>query len=308
MAEPPLDPRTMEEARRLAGPAEAIVGVIGSPVAHSLSPVLHNAAFAALGLGSSWHSFAFEVAPGAAPSALGDMRRYEISGLSVTMPHKAAVAASVDELSEQARRLDAVNCVVNTGGRLRGVNTDGEGFVASLARGVGFDPSGQRCLVVGAGGAARAVVLALVEHGASAVTVLNRTLERARTTADLAGSAGSVVAGDDPGGIERAVHAADLVVNATPVGMAGTGASERSGPGEWLVEPGWLRQGQVAADLVYAPRPTQWLLRAAEAGATTLDGLGMLVHQAGAQLALWTRQEPPLEAMWEAAEAASPPN
>ncbi len=153
-------------------------------------------------------------------------------------------------------------------------------------------------------------MLALVEHGASGVTVLNRTLERARRTADLAGSAGSVVPADDPRGIERAVAAADLVVNATPVGMAGTGTgpSERSGSEEWLVAPGWLQQGQVAADLVYAPRPTQWLRLAAAAGATTLDGLGMLVHQAGEQLALWTREQPPLEAMWEAAEGASPPN
>jgi shikimate dehydrogenase len=308
VAEALLEPWTMEEARRLLGPTKTIVGVIGSPVAHSLSPVLHNAAFAAIGLGSTWRSFAFEVAPGAASNALEEMRRYEITGLSVTMPHKAAVAASVDELSDQARRLDAVNCVVNTGGRLRGVNTDGAGFVASLARGAGFDPAGHRCLVVGAGGAARAVVLALADQGASGVTVVNRTLERARTTANLVGGTGSVVAADDPGGIERAVQASDLVVNATPVGMAGTGTPERSEPGEWLVEPDWLRSGQVAADLVYAPRPTQWLLRAAEAGATTLDGLGMLVHQAGEQLALWTRQEPPLEAMWEAAEAASPPN
>jgi shikimate dehydrogenase len=298
----------MEEARRLLGPGATIAGVIGSPVAHSLSPVLHNAAFAALGLGASWQSFAFEVASGAAPSALEEMRRCEVTGLSVTMPHKAAVAASVDELSEQARRLDAVNCVINTGGPLRGVNTDGEGFVASLARGAGFDPAGRTCLVVGAGGAARAVVLALVEHGASGVTVLNRTPERARSTAALAGDAGSVVAADDPRGRERAVAAADLVVNATPLGMAGTGTSARAGPEEWLVAPGQLRQGQLAVDLVYAPRPTPWLVLAADAGATTLDGLGMLVHQAAAQLALWTREQPPLEAMWEAAAAASLPS
>jgi shikimate dehydrogenase len=297
----------MESARRLLGSGATIVGVIGSPVAHSLSPVLHNAAFTALGLDASWQSFAFEVAPGAAPSALDDMRRTDVTGLSVTMPHKAAVAAAVDEVSEQARRLDAVNCVVNTGGHLRGVNTDGEGFVASLARGVGFDPTGRSCLVVGAGGAARAVVLDLVEHEASSVAVLNRTFERARSTAELAGGAGSVVAADDPGAIERAVAGADLVVNATPVGMAGTGTSEQAGRGEWLVVPGRLRQGQVAADLIYAPRPTAWLALAADAGATTLDGLGMLVHQAAAQLALWTGQPAPLEAMWAAAEAASPP-
>ncbi len=115
------------------------------------------------------------------------------------------------------------------------------------------------------------------------------------------------MAADDPDAIERAVAAADLVVHATPVGMAGTGTAGQAGEGEWLVAPGRLRPGQVAVDLIYAPRPTAWLALAAGAGATTLDGLGMLVHQAAAQLALWTAQAPPLEAMWTAAEAASRP-
>ena len=108
------------------------------------------------------------------------MRRARLRGLSVTMPHKAAVAVLVDECSETARRLDAVNCVVTrTGGVLYGTNTDGEGFVASLRRGAGFDPAGPRCLVIGAGGAARAVVLALAACGAAGVAIVNRTPERA---------------------------------------------------------------------------------------------------------------------------------
>ncbi len=142
--------------------------------------------------------------------------------------------------------------------------------------------------------------------GLSGVAVLNRTPERAQVTAALAGSAGSVVAPGDSDGIARAVAIADLVVNATPVGMAGTAGGEVAGPGEWLVPPGQLRPGQVAVDLIYAPRPTAWLAAAADAGATVLDGLGMLVHQAAFQLALWTGREPPVEAMWEAAEAARP--
>ncbi len=290
----------MEGARHDAGPEVTIVGVIGSPVAHSLSPLLHTSAFAALGLAERWRSFAFEVAPGEAPAALEAMRAARIRGLSVTMPHKAAVAALVDECSDTARRLDAVNCVSNRDGSLYGTNTDGEGFVSSLARGAGFDPAGRRCLVVGAGGAARAVILALVEGGATAVAIVNRTPERAFGAARLAGPAASVVTLTDSA-VAEAVAAADLVVNATPVGMAG-------GPpaGEWLVPPGLLGAGQVAADLVYAPRPTRWLAEAAATGAVVLDGLGMLVHQAAAQLALWTGVEPPVEAMWRAAEAASP--
>ena len=127
------------------------------------------------------------MAPGEAAAALEAMRRADISGLSVTMPHKADVAALVDECSEVARRLDAVNCVVNRDGVLFGTNTDGEGFVASLARGAGSTRPGKRCLVIGAGGAARAVVLALAEAGAAEVAVLNRTPERAFEAAALAG-------------------------------------------------------------------------------------------------------------------------
>jgi shikimate dehydrogenase len=298
--EPAVPPLTMARARHEAGPDVTIVGVIGSPVAHSLSPLLHASAFAALGLADHWRSYAFEVAPGEAAGALAAMRGLGLRGLSVTMPHKAAVAALVDECSGTARRLDAVNCVSNRDGVLHGTNTDGEGFVSALARGAGFDPAGRRCLVVGAGGAARAVILALAEGGAAAVAVVNRTPERALEAARLAGPAGSVVALTD-GSVAAAVGASDLVVNATPVGMAGGAPA-----GEWLVAPGLLGAGQVAADLVYAPRPTRWLREAAATGATALDGLGMLVHQAAAQLALWTGLAPPVEAMWRAAEAASP--
>ncbi len=289
----------MDRARADAGPEASLVGVIGSPIAHSLSPLLHNAAFAALGLHATWRSFAFEVAPGQAAAALESMRRTGIGGLSVTMPHKADVAALVDECTEVARRLEAVNCIVNRDGRLLGTNTDGEGFVAALARGARFDPGGKRCLVLGAGGAARAVVLALAEAGANRVAVLNRTPDRAVVAAALAGPTGSVVpAGDGP--LAEAVASADLVVNATPVGMVG------GGPDSWLVDPRLLHPGQVAADLIYVPRPTRWLVEAAGAGAVALDGLGMLVHQAAAQLALWTGTEPPVDAMWQAAEAVDP--
>ena len=224
----------MDEARAGAGPATRLVGVIGSPIAHSLSPLLHNAAFVALGLGDTWHSLAFDVPPGQAAEALATMRRADISGLSVTMPHKADVAALVDQCTAVARRLGAVNCIVNWDGVLLGTNTDGAGFVASLARGAAFAPAGKRCLVIGAGGAARAVILALAEAGASQVAVLNRTPARAATAAELAGPAGSVVAAGESALVE-AVQAADLVVNATPFGMAG---ASPPGTQPWLVAPG----------------------------------------------------------------------
>ena len=140
-----------------------LVGVIGHPVRHSLSPLLHNTAFAALRL--NWTSLAFEVPPGQVAGAQRDAA-LGLAGLSVTMPHKADAAALVDERSAVAAALGAVNCVVNEDGRLRGENTDGAGFLASLARGADFDPAGKRCLILGAGGAARAVTLALAGAGA----------------------------------------------------------------------------------------------------------------------------------------------
>jgi shikimate dehydrogenase len=281
--------------REATGPGAVLVGVIGSPIAHSLSPALHQAAFRALGL-SDWQSFAYEIPPGRAGEALGEVRSAGLRGISVTMPHKADVAALVDECSDVARRLNAVNCVVNRDGILFGTNTDGQGFVASLERGAAFSVAGRRCLVIGAGGAARAVVLALSDAGASEVAVMNRTESRAEEAAALAGPVGRVAEmGDD-----SAVAAADLVVNATPVGMSDGGGN---GGEDWLVSPDSLHTGQVAADLVYVPRPTPWLAAASDRGVTAVDGLGMLVHQAAAQIELWTGQPAPVAAMWESVTA-----
>ena len=297
-------PLTIEAARAEAGPHVVIVGVIGSPVTHSLSPLLHNCAFAALGL-VSWRSFAFDVPPGQAQQALDAMRVADLTGLSVTMPHKQPVAALVDELSEVARRLNAVNCVHLLDDTSYGTNTDGEGFVSSLLRGADFDPAGRRCLVAGAGGAARAVVLALARAGAASVAVVNRTRDRAVEAAALAGDRGAAVH-NEPKALTEAVLSAELVVNATPLGMAGVDGGGSGSSPPWLVNPSLLGPGQVAADLIYVPRPTQWLREASATGASVLDGLGMLVHQAAAQLIIWTGAEPPVAAMWRAAEAAHP--
>jgi shikimate dehydrogenase len=286
----------MAEARASVGADAQLVGVIGFPVAHSLSPLLHNAAFAALGL-DHWRSAAFEVPDGAASDAIDGVRSSGLVGVSVTMPHKEAVAQLVDERSPVADRLGAVNCVVNRDGVLYGANTDGDGFIEALARGAEFAVSGRRCVVIGAGGAARAVVLALAEAGASEVAVMNRTASRAEVAATLAGAAGRVV----PVGEVEAAAQADLIVNATPLGMTGTDQADDA----WLVPPTLLHHGQVVADLVYSPRQTAWLEAASAAGAMALGGLGMLVHQAAAQITLWTGETAPVDAMWSAAEVAS---
>jgi len=294
------------EGRRAPDAQTTVVGVIGSPVRQSLSPLLHNAAFAALDL--NWISLAFPVAPGQVPAALNGMRALGVAGLSVTMPHKAEVATLVDSCSDVAAQLQAVNCVINQGGTLHGANTDGDGFLASLRRAAGFEPAGKRCLVIGAGGAARAVTHALGRAGAADVAVVNRTPDRAGPVAALAGSAGRAVATVDAAQVAQS----DLVVNATPIGMAGVagpdGADGAAGgfadeSEQWLVAPALLHAGQVVTDLVYAPRPTPWLAASAAAGATTVDGLGMLVHQAALQLELWTGHTAPVDVMWQAATA-----
>lgn len=269
--------------------ATTLVGVIGDPVRHSLSPLLHNTAFAELGL--DWVSVAFPVPEGAVAAVLGALAPLGIAGLSVTMPHKAAVAAVLEELTPVARRLGAVNCVVNREGVLLGTNTDGEGFLAALRRGSGFDPEGRRCLVVGAGGAARAVILALAGAGAAEVVVVARRAEAALAAAELADGRGRV-------GSARDAREVDLVVDATPVGMAG------NGNGVAAVPAGVLAAGQVAVDLVYVPGSTPWVQEATARGVRALGGLGMLVHQAAAQIELWTGETAPIEAMWAAASVA----
>lgn len=257
-----------------------VAGVIGNPVRHSLSPVLHNAAFAALGL--DWVYLAFEPPPDGGAAAVDAMRALELGGLSVTMPFKEQVVAAVDELSPAAGALGAVNCIRWDGDRLVGENTDGAGFVASLAADAGFDPAGRRCVVVGAGGAGRAVTRALADAGAAAVGVVNRSPARAEAAAAIAGPAGAVVGQD-------AVAAADLVVNATPLGMHAGDALP--------VDPGLLGDRHVVADLVYHPARTPLLDEAAARGARTLNGLGMLVGQAALAFEHWTHVRPPLETM-----------
>jgi shikimate dehydrogenase len=265
--------------------ATLLAGVIGDPVRHSLSPALHNAAFSALGL--DWVYVAMPVPAGQAAVAVAGARALGVQGLSVTMPHKQAVAEAVDRRSEEAALLGSVNAVVRRGGQLVGESTDGAGFLRAAHEEIGFDPGGRRCLVVGSGGGARAVVLDLARAGAAEVVVAGRTRERVEAAAILAGRAGRVGRPEDAGD-------ADLVVNATPVGM-GTSAGE-----ETPVPVERLGPGQVVVDLVYHPAVTALVEAATARGATAAGGLGMLVHQAALAFELWTGEAAPLQAMWEA--------
>lgn len=263
-----------------------LAAVIGAPVRHSLSPAIHNAAFRAAGL--DWVYVALPVDAGRVPDALAGMRALGIGGLNVTMPHKEAVHDAMDVLDPAAAALRSVNTVVPLpDGRLAGHTTDGAGFLDALRIDEDVAVAGMCVVVLGAGGAARAVVDALARAGAAQVIVVNRSPDNGVSAAALAGSVGRAGAMSD-------VVAADLVVNATPIGM-GTDAMP--------VDPALLRAGQIVTDLVYHPLDTALLRAARAAGARAVDGLGMLVHQAAHSFRLWTGVDAPVSAMREAALA-----
>jgi shikimate dehydrogenase len=269
-----------------------VCGVIGDPVAHSLSPVLHNSAFAALGL--DWVYVAFPVPRGSGAAAVDAMRALGLAGLSVTMPHKADVVPRLDRLSPVAAELGVVNTIswARSGGSsdLVGDSTDGAGFLDALEGDDGFDPSGRQCLVLGAGGAARAVTLALAGAGAGSVVVIGRRPDAALSCARLAGAVGQAMGPERPG-LAEVVCGSDLIVNATRVGMA-------AGDGlPFEIDPDWLSSRQFVAELIYAPAKTPLLLAARQRSVRAANGLGMLIHQAARQVEIWTGRPAPREAM-----------
>ena len=267
--------------------ATRVAGIIGDPIAHSASPRIHNAAYATLGM--DWIYVAFRVEPGRAAEALAGAATLGIAGLNVTMPHKADAARACDELSAVAARLGAVNTVVVRDGRLVGDSTDGPGFLRALAD-EGLDPCGLPLVLLGAGGAARAVAAALGDVGAR-VTVAARREDAAVSTAALV-PGGKAVALDH---VDVAIETADVVVNATPLGM-----NEERPP----FDVGRLGPGQVVVDTVYEPSETPLLAVSRARGARAINGLGMLVHQAALAFEAFTGVSAPLDAMQAAARSA----
>ena len=270
-----------------------VVGVLGWPIEHSVSPPMHNAAFRALSL--DWCYVPFPVAPAHLPDAIHGIRALGIRGVNVTVPHKQAVLELMDRLTPEARAIGAVNTVLVHEDTLVGHNTDAAGFLRALQE-VGFSPRGT-CLLLGAGGAARAVGYALVRSGASLI-ILNRTLARAQALAeDLAGAVpGSTIYAEPlgPAVLRRYVGDAKLVVNATPLGMwPNTDASPWP---ESLAFP----QDALLFDLVYNPRETKLIRQARAQGARAVDGLRMLVHQGAEAFAEWVGVEPPVDVMYDA--------
>jgi shikimate dehydrogenase len=282
----------------------ALVGLLGDPVRHSLSPVMQNAALEAMGL--DWAFLALPTPADELETVVRALEAMQCRGLNVTIPHKQAVTGLCRELSPLAQRLGAVNALVPlAGGGWHGTNTDVEGFCAPLQQGE-TNWKGRSALVLGCGGSARAVVAGLVELGFGSIQLAGRRPEALEAfLADCQAWAPQLQAlswSSESGSLAGALAAADLVVNTTPVGMASA-----SNPAAAEACP--LSEPEIAAlqpqawvyDIIYTPRPTQLLQRAEARGCRTLDGLEMLVEQGAAALRLWSgRSDVPVAVMREA--------
>lgn len=264
--------------------ATRVCAVIGDPVRHSLSPLLHNEAFRVAGL--DWVYVALPVASLDGHRAVDAMRTLGIDGLSVTMPHKTAVFESLEHVTDEARSLGSCNTVFRDGDRLVGDSTDGRGFVRALDE-AQVDLAQKRCVVLGAGGAGRAVIAALVAAKVASITVVNRDAERAEQAVAMAGQIGAFARSTSD--IEDAVKQATIIINATPLGM------REDDP--LPINPELLNEQHIVNDLIYSPLSTGLLEEATRRGAIALNGLGMLLHQATLQFERWTGAAAPVEAM-----------
>ncbi len=279
-----------------------IVGLIGWPVSHSVSPPMHNAAFAALGM--DWRYVPLPV-PATPPERIGEavrgVRALGLRGANVTVPHKQAVIPHLDRLTDAAAAIGAVNTIrVEEDGALLGDNTDARGFVADL-RDHGVEPAGRRVLVLGAGGSARAVVYGLAEAGCARLTVLNRTLEKAQALVVAMQPAFPrcpMAAGAFPADLSQVAADADLIVNCTTLGMT---PHVEGLPWDPALP---FRPHQAVYDLVYNPPETSLLVHARAGGAQAIGGLGMLVWQGAIAFELWTGVAPPVPVMRQAVLAA----
>ncbi len=276
-----------------------LVGLIGWPVSHSVSPAMHNAAFDALEL--DWRYVPLPVDP-TQPGAVGDavrgVRAMGMRGINVTVPHKQAVLPYLDRIAPTAQAMRAVNTiVVEADGSLTGDNTDAPGFIADL-REHGVDPAGMRVLVLGAGGSARAVVYGLAQAGARHITVANRSIDRAQVLLDdlrpLLGTTTATVV-QLPDDVAAAGEGASLIVNCTSLGM-----TPHADTTPWPLELP-LHPGQIVYDLVYNPADTLLLRQARQHGARAIGGLGMLIWQGALAFERWTDMSAPVEIMRSAA-------
>lgn len=264
-----------------------LLGVMGDPIIHSKSPVMHNAALKALGIPGDY--VPLHIKPEGLEGAVQALRSLGFRGVNVTIPHKVEIMKYLDIIDEGAARVGAVNTIVNDNGVLTGFNTDGIGYVRSLKEEACPDLAGKNIVVLGAGGAARGIIHALTFEQPEHISVVNRTASRAkelaeewRSLADIRGLAEAEA--------REAVKSADVLINTTSVGM-----HPHIGDLPLLAE--WIPEGIVVSDLIYNPLTTEFLRRSEEKGCTTHGGLGMFVNQGAYAFEYWTGQAAPVEIM-----------
>lgn len=264
-----------------------ICGIIGDPVEHSMSPIIQNAAFRALGL--DYFYIPFRVNKEELPSAIQGIRALNIHGINVTIPHKASVLSLLDRVDNLASTIGAVNTILNSNGFLTGYNTDAEGFIRPLIE-KGISITGKKVLIIGAGGAAKAIAFTLVEHGAL-ITIINRSREKANVLAKQLGiqftvNVETLVLNND--NLENALSSAYMLVNATSIGMV---TNESPVPSQFL------RNDLFVYDIVYNPLETRLLREAKATGASIMRGADMLAWQGGLAFEKWTGHKAPIELM-----------
>ena len=272
------------------------LGIIGYPIDHSISPIFQQAALDYIGIDAIYEKW--EVTPEKVGDFVNQLRAPDSLGINVTLPYKRAVIPFLDEVDEWATSAGAVNTIVNQGGHLSGHNTDGPGFLQALLNETGYDPKGTSALILGAGGAARGILLALVRGGVESIVIANRTLERAGELSRLSYDNGVAseaisISGD---GLNEAANSADLIVNCTSLGMS-HGPDELGSP----MSAAQIPATAIVNDLVYTPMLTPMLKEAAKAGATALGGLHMLIYQGVLSFKMWTGQDPPVDVMLDVA-------
>jgi shikimate dehydrogenase len=266
-----------------------VCGVIGDPIEHSLSPIMQTAAFEALNL--DYVFLAFKVKSACVEDAVNGMRALNIRGLNVTMPHKSKVIDFLDRVDLSAQIVNSVNTILNKENLLFGFNTDGVGALRALKEN-GVALKGRKVLLLGAGGAARAIAYTMAKE-ADELAILNRTVKQAQAIAKLLEKSCSkkIVAGSlSPSDIERNLQDSDILINATSLGM-------RPNAEESIVSPKLLRRNLAVMDIVYNPLETKLTKDAKEAGAKVVSGIEMLIYQGAASFEIWTGKSAPVEVM-----------
>jgi len=269
------------------------IGLIGWPIKHSMSPLMQQAGFNSLGLDITYELW--ETEQGNLERMVETIRSPQVLGANVTAPFKQEVMGLLDGMNKTAEEIGAVNTIVKSGDKLIGYNTDAEGFLRALQEEGQFTPEGKRAVLIGAGGAARAVGFALAGAGIASLTICNRNQKRAAILAsELKVQTSSVTGIEENGPFKEAVRASDLLVNCTPIGMM-HGPAEGQSP----IPEGFISSHTLVYDIIYNPVRTPLLLSAEKAGAKTLGGLSMLVFQGVASFELWTQKTAPVDIMME---------